>query len=219
MPVTLQVVFGAMLTAVLVGVPLGVLAALRQGSRIDSALTAVSTLGVAAPDFWIGMMLIQLFAIELGALPGSGLVLVGDDPIRGLIGTLLPAIALGAVGASEIARQLRGAMVEVLSSDFVRTHRAKGLPERTIVWRRALRNASVPLVTVSGLLSARFLGAAVSVEVVFGITGVGRLIIDSVSQRDYPVIQGLALVIAMFVLVINLLTDLAYRVIDPRLRA
>lgn len=217
LPATLTVGFAAMVVSIVVGVPLGIAAALRRGSRSDGAITGIATLGVAIPNFWLGMMLVLLFAIQLKWLPATGFVSITEDPIQAFRHVLLPAIALGGVGAAEICRQLRSAMIEVLDSDFIRTHRAKGLARRRIIWVHGLKNAGLPLATIIGLRISRVMGAAVVVETLFAIPGIGTLVTLSTSQRDYPVIQGVVLLSAVVVLVTNLVVDLAYRLIDPRI--
>jgi peptide/nickel transport system permease protein len=217
LPATLTLGFAAMVVSVVVGVPLGIAAALRRGSRADGLVTAVATLGVAIPNFWLGMMLVLLFAIRLRWLPATGFVSFTENPVEALRHVLLPAIALGGVGAAEICRQLRSAMIEVLDSDFIRTHRAKGLARHRIVWVHGLKNAGLPLATIIGLRISRVMGAAVVVETLFAIPGIGTLVTFATTQRDYPVIQGVVLFSAVVVLATNLLVDLAYRLIDPRI--
>jgi len=218
LPTTMLVATGALLIAVAVGVPLGVWAASNAGTRIDRLFTGVSTLGIAVPNFWLGMLLVLLFATTLGWFPATG----GADPLRDPAGALrsavLPSIALGAVGAAEVSRQVRSAMIENLSSDFVRTHRAKGLSQASIIWRHALKNSSLPLATVIGLQVGTFLGSAVAIEAVFGLSGIGSLVVTATNQRDYPLIQGIVFVLALLVLAATLIVDIAYRILDPRIR-
>ena len=218
LPTTMLVATGALLIAALIGVPLGVWAASNAGTRIDRLFTGVSTLGIAVPNFWLGMLLVLLFATTLGWFPATG----GADPLRDPGGALrsavLPSIALGAVGAAEVSRQVRSAMIENLSSDFVRTHRAKGLSQASIVWRHALKNSSLPLATVIGLQVGTFLGSAVAIEAVFGLSGIGSLVVTATNQRDYPLIQGIVFVLALLVLAATLIVDIAYRILDPRIR-
>lgn len=217
LPTTLTLGAAAMLVGVGIGVPLGVAAALRQGRPADTAITGAATLGIAVPNFWIGMVLVLVFAIQLQWLPATGFVGLAENPVQTVQYLVLPAIALGMVGAAEVCRQLRGALIEVLRSDFMRTHRAKGLSYRTMVWRHALKNAGLPLATIIGLLVSRVLGASVVVETLFAIPGLGTLVVEATTQRDYPVIQGVVLVTALLVLLTNLVVDLAYRFIDPRI--
>ena len=218
LPTTALVATGALLIAVLIGVPFGVWAASSAGTRIDRFFTGATTVGIAVPNFWLGMLLVLLFATTLHWFPATG----GADPIRDPLGALhsavLPSIALGAVGAAEIGRQVRSAMIENLQADFVRTHRAKGLSQGVIVWRHALKNSSLPLATVIGLQVGTFLGSAVAIEAVFGLSGIGSLVVTATNQRDYPVIQGVVFVLALLVLAATLIVDIAYRVLDPRIR-
>ncbi|MER7012412.1 ABC transporter permease [Saccharopolyspora sp. NPDC000359] len=217
LPTTLALGAAALLVAVGIGVPLGVAAALRQGRPADTAITTAATLGIAVPNFWIGMVLVLVFAVQLQWLPATGFVGLTEDPAQAVQHLVLPAIALGVVGAAEVCRQLRSALIEVLRSDFMRTHRAKGLAHRTIVWQHALKNAGLPLATIIGLLVSRVLGASVVVETLFALPGLGTLVVEATTQRDYPVIQGVVLVTALLVLLTNLVVDLAYRFIDPRI--
>jgi peptide/nickel transport system permease protein len=219
LPATLQVVGFAIVLAVIIGVPVGVLAAVRPGSARDRALTGVSTLGVAVPNFWLGMVLIYLFAIKLGWLPSSGFRGISSGFGEFVRYSILPAFAMATVGAAEIIRQLRGSLLDVMSSDYIRTARSKGLPKRTIIVRHGLRNASVTLLTVIGLLANRLVGATVVVEAVFAIPGAGSMVVEAVRQRDYPLIQGMVLVLAIIVLLNNALVDVLYRRIDPRIRS
>lgn len=218
LPVTLTLAAAALVVAVAVGVPLGVAAARRRGTSRDTAITGAATLGIAVPSFWLGMVLVLVFALQLGWFPATGFVPFAQDPLGSLWHVFLPALALGAVGAAEICRQLRSALIEVFQSDFIRTHRAKGLPTRSLVWRHALKNAGLPLATILALQVNRLLGATVVVEALFAIPGVGSLVVQATTQRDYPVIQGVVLVIVILVVAINLVVDLAYGYIDPRIR-
>lgn len=217
LPTTLTLGAAALLLAVGIGVPLGIASATRHRKPADTAITGVATLGIAVPNFWIGMVLVLVFAIHLQWLPATGFVGLSENPVQTLQHVILPAIALGLVGAAEVCRQLRSALIEVLRSDFMRTHRAKGLSHRTMVWRHALKNAGLPLATIIGLLVSRVLGASVVVETLFAIPGLGTLVVEATTQRDYPVIQGVVLVTALLVLLTNLAVDLSYRFIDPRI--
>lgn len=218
LPTTLTLAAAALVVAVVVGVPLGVAAARRRGTSGDAAITSLATLGIAVPNFWLGMVLVLVFALGLGWFPATGFVPFTDDPLRSLWHVALPAIALGAVGAAEICRQLRSALIEVFQSDFMRTHRAKGLKTGPLVWRHALKNAGLPLATILSLQVNRLLGATVVVEALFAIPGLGSLVVHATTQRDYPVIQGVVFVIVILVVLTNLVVDLAYRYIDPRIR-
>ncbi|UMG92736.1 ABC transporter permease [Nocardioides sp. TF02-7] len=197
--------------------PTGVGAAQRPGGRLDRLLTTAATAGIAIPNFWLGMMLIVLFAVQLGWFPGPGGVDLGEDPLGALHALVLPALALGLVGAAEICRQVRSAMIENLSADYVRTHRAMGLPHRSIVWRHALKNSSLPVATITGIQVSHLVGGAVVVEAVFGISGLGSLVVEATNQRDYVVIQAVVLLTALIVLATNLIVDISYRLLDPRI--
>ena len=217
LPLTLLLTLFALLVAIAIGLPAGVFAAQRPESRLDRFLTTASTAGIAIPNFWLGMMFIIVFALTLGWFPGPGGPSLQDDPSEALWGLVLPSIALGVVGAAEICRQVRSAMIENLSADYVRTHRAKGLRTRDIVWKHALKNSGLPFITIVGLQISRLIGSAVVVEAVFGLSGMGSLVVTATSQRDYPVIQAVVFVVAIIVLLTNLIVDVLYRVLDPRI--
>lgn len=217
LPATLTLSAMALLFSIVAGVVVGVIAALRHGSRTDTALTAISTLGVAIPNFWLGMVLIVVFSLMLNWFPASGYALPWQNAPDWLRHVILPALALGTAGAAEIARQVRSAFIEVLGSDFIRTHKAKGLPPRDVVWRHAMKNASLPLVTVIGIQISHLLGGTVVIESVFAIPGIGSLIVQSSNQREYMVIQGVVFVTALLIIFTNLIVDLVYRYIDPRI--
>jgi peptide/nickel transport system permease protein len=218
LPVTLQIVVFALLVSAAVGIPAGVIAARRANSAGDQILTSLSSLGIAMPSFWLGLILVSVFALQLDLLPATGFVRLTEDPVESLKHTVLPAFAIGIVGAAEVMRQLRGVMIEVLASDHVRTLRAKGLPVRSIVWRHALKNSAVPLATILGLQVNRFLGATVVIEAVFGIGGLGTLVVNATQKQDFPVVQGVVLTMVVIVIVVNLVVDISYRLIDPRIR-
>lgn len=218
LPLTLTLTAMALAFSVLVGLPFGVLAAHRVDTPLDRILTTTATVGIAIPNFWLGMMLIVVFALTLGWFPGPGSVSLEAEPLRAIWGLVLPSMALGLVGAAEIARQVRSAMIESLSGDYIRTHRAKGLSTSAIVWKHALRNASLPFATILGVQVSRLIGGAVVVEAVFGLSGIGSLAVEATNQRDYGVIQAVVFVAAMIILVTNLIVEVAYRLLDPRIR-
>jgi peptide/nickel transport system permease protein len=218
LPATLQVVALAVIIAVLIGVPAGILAALWPNSLRDRTVTGLSTFGVAVPNFWLGMMLIYLFGLQFGWFPVSGFRGISDGLIPFLEHAILPAFAMATVGAAEITRQLRASLLDIMASDYVRTARAKGLPRRKIIVKHAFRNAGVTLLTIVGLLANRMVGATVVVEAVFAIPGAGSMVVEAVRQRDYPLIQGMVLILAVIVLLNNTIVDLLYRRIDPRIR-
>jgi len=218
LPITLQLVAGALLVAVVVGIAAGVASARRAHTAADSVLASAASAGAAMPSFWLGLVLVSIFALQLGWLPATGYAGITTDPGLALRQLVLPSIALGVAGAAEIARQLRGAMIETLASDHVRTLRAKGLAERPIVWRHALKGSAVPLLTIVGLQVSRFLGATVVVEAVFGISGIGTLVVSAAQNRDYPVVEGVVVVMAVLVILTNFVVDVSYRLVDPRIR-
>ena len=210
LPVTVRLMVGAMLVALLTGVPAGVLAATRPGTLLDYGVMAFATLGVSLPGFWLGLMLILVFAVNLGWLPVAG--------FSGPQYFVLPALALGASAAAVIARLTRSSLLEVLSLDYVRTAQAKGLNNTKVVFKHALRNALVPVVTVIGLQVGSLLAGSVIIETVFALPGLGRLIVQGIASRDYPLVQGITLFAALSYVLINFLVDLLYGFINPRIR-
>lgn len=218
LPVTVQLVVGALVVAVVLGVAAGVASARRVDTATDAVISSLSSAGAAMPSFWLGLVLVSIFALYLDWLPATGFVSLAADPGRALRHLVLPSVALGAVGAAEIARQLRGVLIEILGSDYIRTLRAKGLSERRIVWVHALRGAAVPLVTIVGLQVSRLLGATVVVEAVFGIQGIGTLVVAAANNRDYYVVEGVVVVMAVIVILVNFAVDVSYRISDPRIR-
>jgi peptide/nickel transport system permease protein len=208
----------ALIVQLLIGIPLGVIAALRRGSNVDRSLTAVAISGAAIPTFFLGIMLILVFSVRLQWLPSVGYVSPRDDLWEHAQRMLMPAFTLGFASAGLLARMIRSSMLDVLNEDYVRTARAKGLANRDVVTRHALRNALVPAITVIGTSIAALLGGAVVTETVFTIPGMGRLVVQSISRRDYPIIQGAVMAIAMGYVLVNLLVDLLYVYADPRVR-
>lgn len=218
LPNTLLLCGFALLLSIIVGVPLGILAAKYSGTRIDAAVRALTTLFVAVPSFWLGMILVSYFALTLGWLPATGAVPVTESVSDALSHMLLPAIALSAGGAAAIARQVRSSLREVLDSQFVRTLRAKGLPGGSVLWKHGLRNILSNLLTIIGLMFNRLLSMAVVIEAVFAIPGLGSLVVPAALARDFPIVQGVVLVTAVLVVFSNLITDLAVALFDPRVR-
>jgi peptide/nickel transport system permease protein len=217
-PVTIQIMVGGLIVSVLLGIPAGVIAAKRANSAGDQIVTTASSVGIAMPSFWLGLIFVSLFALRWKLLPATGFVRLTKDPFDSIKHVVLPSVAIGIAGAAEIARQLRAVMIEALASDYVRTLRAKGLPMRAIVWRHALKNSSVSLLTIVGLQVNRFLGATVVIEAVFGIGGVGTLVVNATQKKDFPIVQGVVMVMVLVVIAVNLIVDLTYRLIDPRIR-
>jgi peptide/nickel transport system permease protein len=209
-PATLQLALAATACALLIALPLGTLAAVKRGQSWDWGAMGFSALGVSIPNFWLGPILILIFSLWLGWTPVSG-----RDSLSSLI---LPAITLGTGFAAILARMIRSSLLEVLGEDYVRTARAKGLDEGHVIWRHALRNAWLPVVTLIGLQLGALLGGAVVTEVVFDWPGIGSLMIDAIHKRDYPVVQGCVLFVSLCYVLINTLTDLVYGLIDPRIQ-
>ncbi|HUG83905.1 MAG TPA: ABC transporter permease [Euzebya sp.] len=203
--------------ALLMAVPLGVLSAIRQGTATDKLATAVSQFGISVPDFWLGILMILLFAGTLGWFPASGYVPLTQDPLEWARRLILPGITVGVVSGAVLTRFVRSSVLESLGEDFIRTARSKGLPERRIIREHVLPNALVPVITVTGLQLAYLLSGVVVVEAVFAWPGLGRLALTAVEDRDYPVLQGAVMLFAGFFLLVNLLVDLLYAVVDPRI--
>ncbi len=210
LPATLELALAGMAFALALSIPLGVLSAVKRGSWIDTVAKAIALLGQAMPGFWVGLLLILFVAVRLQWLPAFGR--------GGLEHVVLPAIALGWYPVAAMTRTLRSAMLDALDGDYVRTERALGFHEHTVIWRYALRNAAVPLVTMVGVYFANMLGGAFVIEVVFAWPGVGRTVVDAVFARDFPVVQAGVLLTTIVFVVINLLVDLSYCFIDPRIR-
>ena len=208
----------ALAIQVLIGIPAGVLAAVRYNSPLDRVLTVVAISGSATPTFFLGILLILIFAVRLRWLPSGGYVPFGEDLAAHVKGMLLPAFALGFSAAGLLARMVRSSMLDVLREDYVRTAFAKGLPEQLVIVRHALRNALIPALTVLGISIGALLGGAVVTETVFTIPGMGRLVVQSIARRDYPVIQGAIVAIALTYVLVNLIVDVLYVYIDPRVR-
>ena len=219
LPVTAQLAVMAFLVAGAIGIPAGVLAAVRRNSAWDYLANAVGLAGLSIPTFWLGIMMILLFSVRLGWLPPSGYVPLTEDWVRSLATTVMPAFVLGAATAAVLMRHTRSAMLGAMGQDFIRTARAKGLPERVVVLRHGLRNALIPVVTLGALELGTLLSGAVLTEQVFSIPGFGKMVVDAVFNRDYPVVQGVVLVTATLIVALNLLADILYVLINPRLRA
>jgi peptide/nickel transport system permease protein len=214
---TLVLMLAALLIAVAIGVPSGIVAAAHRGSIWDRGLMLGSLLGVCIPGFWLSLNFIYLFAVRLGWLPAAGYASLLIDPVAALRYMVLPAVSLGFNQSALIARISRSCMLDVLQQDYIRTAQAKGLSERSVTYVHAFRNALVPVVTVIGVTTAVLIGGAVVTEIVFNIPGLGRLIISAILRRDYPVVQGVVLVTAAAYVLINLVVDVLYAFIDPRI--
>jgi len=218
LPATVSLAGFAIVVALLISLPAGIWAALREGRLADAIVRITSQFGVSVPDFWMGMLFIVLFSSVLGWLPPGGYVALTDDPLQWLRRVALPGTTVGLVAAAILTRYVRAAVLDVRSSAFIRTARSKGLPSRTVLMRHLLRNALVPILTVAGIQLATILGGVIVVEVVFAWPGLGRLVYDAVAARDYPLVQGAVLLMAVLFLLINLIVDVLYAIVDPRIR-
>jgi len=216
--ITFQLGLFAWLIGICIAIPAGIVSAVHRGRWPDMLATMGAVGAVALPGFWLGIMMILLFGVTLGWLPTRGYVPLAVDPLESLRHMLLPAIALGITSSALVTRQMRSALLEVLAQDYIRTARAKGLARWAIVIGHALRNAMLPVITVMGLEIGRIFAGSVVIETLFGIPGMGRLMVQAVFTRDFPVVQGCVLVMATAVLVINFATDILYAVLDPRIR-
>lgn len=218
LPATVSLAAAALVVALLIAVPLGVVSALRPRSVADYAATTISQAGISIPDFWMAIVGILVFARTLEWLPPSRYVPLTEDPVRWLEHLVLPAVTVGVVSGSVLTRFVRSSVLEALARDHTRTAQAKGLPARVVLTRHVLRNALIPIVTVTGIQLAYLLSGVVVVEVVFAWEGLGQLALQAVQARDYPVVQGAVLLFAAFFLVVNLVVDLLYASLDPRIR-
>ena len=218
MPATLSLALVSILFAMSIGIPLGVMAALRVNSPSDTAIMGFSMMGLSVPNFFIGLILIFIFAVYLGWVPAGGYVGITKGIGPWLRNLLMPGFALGFANAALIARLSRSSMLEVMSSDYIRTARAKGLKERTVIWVHSFRNAVIPVITVIGIIFALLLSGTFIIEVLFRLPGVGSLVIAAVKRRDYPIVQGGLLIFSTSVLFMNLVVDLAYAWLDPRIK-
>ena len=218
LPVTMELSLLAILVAGVIGVGTGVIAAVHRGRPAEWAANALALLGLSVPNFWLGLMAILYLSVALGLFPASGFVPFFSDPIGNLHHLVLPAMILGTGLAAVIMRQTRSSMLDALSADYIRTAEAKGLPRSAVVGRHALRNSLIVVITIVGLQLGALISGAVVTERIFALPGFGKLTVDAVFQRDYPVIQAVVLVTATAYIVINLLVDLLYSVIDPRIR-
>jgi peptide/nickel transport system permease protein len=218
LPITLELAALSLMIGALIGIPAGVVAAVRRGKPSDYATTTVAMLGLSVPNFWLGLLLILLFAVNLGWLPAGGYVPFSEDPVENLKHMLMPAVVLGTGLSAVLMRQMRSSMLDALGADYVRTARAKGLSERSVVGKHAVRNSLITVTTVLGLQLGALISGAVVTEQIFGIAGFGRLTIDAIAQRDYALLQGVVLVTAVGYVVINLLVDVSYSLLNPRIR-
>src|ERR687897_1221559 len=217
-PLTLELAGLALLIGTVLGIGAGVIAAVRRGKPSDYAATTVALLGLSVPHFWLGLLMIIVFSVNLGWLPAGGYVPFREDPLGNLEHMLMPALVLGLGLSAVLMRQMRSAMLDSLGADYVRTARAKGISEWSVVGKHAVRNSLITVTTVIGLQLGALISGAVITEQIFGIAGFGRLTVDSIAQRDYALLQGVVLVAAVGYVVVNLLVDVSYSVIHPRIR-
>ena len=217
-PLTLSLALGGLVVSVLIGLPLGILAGTRPGSVADRSATVVSSAGIAIPDFWLAILLAVLFAVKLHWLPDLGYVGLTHSPWKWFEHLLMPWFALGLAGGATLARQVRGAMIDVLDQDYIRTARSLGVPERRVIGRLALKNALTPAMTLVGIQFAYLLGGTVILEQIFSIPGMGSLMFHAIDDKDLPVIQGVVLLTAVIFVVVNLVVDVAYGFLNPKVR-
>jgi peptide/nickel transport system permease protein len=218
LPITIELAFLSLLVAVAIALPAGVIAAVRRNTVWDLLASGASLCGVSVPNFWLGIMLILLVSVRLGWLPASGFVPLAEDPLGNLKRMLMPALVLGTGLAAVLMRQTRNSMIEVLGADYIRTARSKGLGTKAVVVRHALRNGLIPVVTILGLQMGALMSGAVVTEQIFVVPGFGRLIVEAVFTRDYPLVQGVVLITASSYVLINLLVDVSYSLLNPRIR-
>jgi peptide/nickel transport system permease protein len=218
LPITMQLAAFALVIAIGIAIPAGIFSAIRRNTVWDLLANAVSLCGVSIPSFWLGIMLILFLSVRLHVLPASGFVPFFDDPLGNLQRMIMPAFVLGAALAAVLMRQTRNSMIEVLSANYIRTAYSKGLAERVVVFRHALRNGLIPIVTILGLQMGTLMGGAVVTEQIFVVPGFGRLIVEAVFTRDYPLVQGVVLITASAYVLINLLVDVSYSLMNPRIR-
>lgn len=218
LPVTVELAVLSILISLIIAIPAGVVAAMRRNSPLDTTTTTVALLGVSLPNFFLAILLIFLFSLKLRWLPPIGYTPFFDDPVDSLKKMIMPALTLGTALSAIVMRMMRSSLLEVLDQDFVRTARAKGLNEAKVVRRHAMRNALIPVVTVVGLQVGGLLGGAIITETIFVLPGIGRLLVDSIFQRDFPLVQGVVLFASLAFLLANLGVDLIYAVLDPRIR-
>jgi peptide/nickel transport system permease protein len=217
LPITLELALLSLVVSTLVGIPAGVIAAVRRGRPEDYAVTATALVGLSVPHFWLGLLFIIWFAVDLHWLPASGSVSI-HHPLANLEHMVMPAIVLGTGFAAVLMRQMRSSMLTSLGADYVRTARAKGLSERSVIWSHAFRNSLITITTLIGLQLGALISGVVVTETIFGIAGFGRLTIDAINQRDYTLIQGVVLVTAVGYVIVNLLVDVVYSFLNPRIR-
>lgn len=218
LPATIELTIGTFLIAVIIALPAGILSATRPGSWVDYTSTILALGGMSVPHFWLGMMFIVFFAVKLGWLPASGYVPFSRDPAANLAAMIMPMVATGLRESAVLTRMMRSSLLEVMHADYIRTAYSKGLKERIVILRHALKNALVPVITMSGLMVAGLLGGLVITESIFSIPGFGKLIVESIYSRDFTTVQGAILVSALMVVLVYLFVDILYAIIDPRIK-
>lgn len=218
LPATLELIIGSFIVAMLIALPAGIISAARPNKLVDHICTFISLVGMSIPHFWLGMMAIILFAVKLGILPASGYVPFTEDPMENLKTVIMPVVATGFRQSAVLMRMVRSSMLEVMQADYIRTAASKGLSEMTVLFGHALKNAMIPVITTSGIMLAGLLGGLVITETIFNIPGYGKLIIESVFNRDFITVQSCILVSAVLVVVINIVVDILYALVDPRIK-
>ena len=219
LPISLSLAAGGLAVALIVAIPAGIIAAVNEGGRIDRLVTLLATIGVSTPPFFVGLLLVLVVSLQFGLLPATGYVSPSESVVLWLRSMTLPSLALGLAPAAEISRHLRGALRDVLQRDYIRTARAKGHGARMVVGKHGLKTAAIPVVTVIGLQLGQLISGSVVIESVFAIPGLGSLLIRHVLVRDFPMIQGIMIVVVLLILVINLIVDISYGALDPRVRS
>ena len=219
LPVTLELTLLAMLIAVAIALPMGVLSATHRNSAIDAIASFISMIGVAVPHFWLAMMLIIIFSVNLHWLPASGFTPISQGLGKNLIKMIMPAFSVGLGFAATVMRQTRSNMIDVLGTDYISTAKAKGMSKSVVVWKHGVRNALIPVITVIGMQTGRLFGGAIVVETLFGLPGIGTAIVQSIFSRDYQMTMGCVMMVAVIIILINTIVDILYVIIDPRVRA
>lgn len=217
-PLTLSLALGGLVVSILLGLPAGILAGTRPGTASDRSATVMSSVGIAMPDFWLAIILALIFAVKLHVLPDLGYVGLTQTPWGWFQHLILPWVALGVAGGATLARQVRGELIDVLDRDYIRTARSLGISERQVIWRLALKNALTPAMTIVGIQFAYLLGGTVIIEQIFSIPGLGSLMLQAVDTKDIPIIQGVVLLTAVIFVVVNLLVDIGYGILNPKVR-
>lgn len=217
-PVSIYLAVGGLVIAVGIGIPLGIISAVRKGTPLDSVIRVIVVVGVSIPSFWLGLNAIYIFSVKLGALPSGGYVPIGVSLVDNIRSMILPCFALGFIQAALISRMTRSNMLDVMRQDYITTAKAKGLTQRVVVYKHALRNAFIPVVTIIGISAGLLLGGSVIIETVFTLPGLGRMAVSAIQMRDYSIVQGVLIFYAFLRAFVNLLVDISYAFLDPRIR-